>query len=424
MRFGLFYAVAMSFLQAAPFFLTKNNPNKIRPDALGLLFEHGDVKVWRSLKSRPEEFTDLYAANLHHLFIPKAELETYGDVEAYYPGELALIRLRQPEKVEAISGWLHRQGLACGTIVRLDGSLLQDPVAEPQPWVEVSQNLEAVSRWNDQVEASRIESSIRTLSTIHTRYARGTNASDVTAKIRALYEPFVGKRSDISIYFFQHQSVRQPSLIVKIKGQTKPDETIILGSHIDSIVGNGSATQRSPGADDNASGTATNLEVFRILMLNQVKLHRSLEIHGYAAEELGLIGSDEIAKRYKRENRKTIAMLQNDMNIFSSEGEDKIWFVTTSTSSAFTDMLVSLARRYQTIAVAKAPLFAGTSDHASWTRQGVHAAFPFENPSDFNPHIHTAEDTLDNADRFEQAAAFAKLNLSYIAHFAGIAESL
>jgi leucyl aminopeptidase len=70
---------------------------------------------------------------------------------------------------------------------------------------------------------------------------------------------FQGSRSDITVSLFKH-SWGQPSVIARIKGAgPNADEVVIIGAHEDST--NGGGSKRSPGADDDASGTSTVLEV-------------------------------------------------------------------------------------------------------------------------------------------------------------------
>jgi leucyl aminopeptidase len=67
--------------------------------------------------------------------------------------------------------------------------------------------------------------------------------------------------------------------------------------------------------DDDGSGTTTTLEVFRVLASSpSFKPQRPVEFHWYSAEELGLLGSQDIAAAYKKQGRTVYAMLQNDMD--------------------------------------------------------------------------------------------------------------
>ena len=79
----------------------------------------------------------------------------------------------------------------------------------------------------------------------------------------------------------------QPSVIARIRGNgANANELVILGAHEDSI--NGGANGRSPGADDDASGSATVLEVFRVLVQNGFRPRRTVEFHAYSGTPLFL----------------------------------------------------------------------------------------------------------------------------------------
>jgi hypothetical protein len=73
------------------------------------------------------------------------------------------------------------------------------------------------------------------------------------------------------------------------------DEYIIIGAHYDHLgVSNG---QIYNGADDNASGTATIIEMARILKSQQSNLKRSVIVAAFDAEEIGLWGSNYLSKK-------------------------------------------------------------------------------------------------------------------------------
>ena len=73
------------------------------------------------------------------------------------------------------------------------------------------------------------------------------------------------------------------------------DEYIIIGAHYDHLgVMN---DQIYNGADDNASGTATVIEMARILKSQQSNLKRSIIIAAFDAEEIGLWGSNYLSRQ-------------------------------------------------------------------------------------------------------------------------------
>jgi leucyl aminopeptidase len=263
---------------------------------------------------------------------------------------------------------------------------------------------------------------IQDLSTINTRFHSSTTGQQMPSILKAKYEELARGRDDVTVELFDHGGrTPQDSVVVRILGTSRPDEIVVLGSHIDSVNWSDGSSSRSPGADDNASGTSTNFEIFRVLMESGARPERTIEIHGYAAEEIGLVGSQDMAQKYKAAGKNVVTMVQHDMNLYKAPGApDKIWFVTNNTMDQFNSALGSLVDQYVGVQWGKKSLSGGDSDHTSWRRQGFATAFPFEDPSGYNRQIHTSRDSLETASAMTQAAAFAKLGLAYLAHYAGI----
>eukprot|EP01083_Nonionella_stella_P213937 771187_1 len=118
-------------------------------------------------------------------------------------------------------------------------------------------------------------------------------------------------RKDAKVELFEHSQWKQPSVIATLPGELS--ELVILGGHIDSIAP-GMPSGRAPGCDDDASGFATALEVFRVLLAADFRPKRTVQLIGYAAEEVGLRGSQIIASTYVAENRDVAAVWQAEMD--------------------------------------------------------------------------------------------------------------
>ncbi len=386
----------------------------------GVLFEHQGHRIKRLLGASPKDFARTYLIQLDAQHTAHTDLARYGQVLHHQEHSFAVMRLAD-EQVERLSAALHASGMACGALFKLTGEVIAPiVVAEATPIVPITTKIADLSAVVAQVSPERIKETVVELSGMETRRHDSDLGKTVADRLALLYQAHVAGRQDVTIETFDHgTATSQPSLVVRIQGRVKPEEIIILGSHIDSINHRDGRHSPAPGADDNASGTATNLEVFRVLMENNMTLERTLEIHGYAAEEIGLVGSQDMATKYKHAGTQVVAMVQHDMNLHNAANVDEIWFVSNNTNAAFNNQLAALVDQYVGVPWKKAPLYAGNSDHYSWTRQGFVAAFPFENPSEYNEWIHTRHDTIETAGRFTQAAAFAKLALAYIAHFGG-----
>ncbi|KIJ11085.1 hypothetical protein PAXINDRAFT_119169 [Paxillus involutus ATCC 200175] len=208
----------------------------------------------------------------------------------------------------------------------------------------------------------------------------------------------------LSLETFTH-SFPQPSVLARFEpasGRVSPNPTIatqriIIGAHQDS------ANYRfpllpAPGADDDGSGTVTILEAFRALVEAGFKPERPVEFHWYAAEEGGLLGRNDIATEYLQYRKEVGAMIQFDMTSYVPKD------ATPSHSSSLmstTNWTMALASEYSSSPVAGAKLFAGAgSDHMSWHRAGFPAIFATEGDpfTEFNPYIHTANDSTDLKD--------------------------
>jgi leucyl aminopeptidase len=390
-----------------------------KSDNLNVLYINDDVKVVADKNSNKSFFEDVYVVLTPNQEKFPKDLAIIGEVIDFKPNHIALVRLPQ-DSVEHVSGHLHHSGLACGVLTKLSGRPIHPEAATtPTPIIPVTTRDARVTSLANLATAANIEAVVTELSAMPTRHHGSETGRGVAEIMAQKYAALANGRQDVTISKYAHSGTGQDSLVVRIEGQDKAlsSEVIVLGSHIDSISWMGSA----PGADDNASGTATNLEIFRILMEQNIQLKRTLEIHGYAAEEIGLVGSAEIASDYRDRNINVVAMVQHDMNLWKASGaEDKIYFVTSNTENGFNGLLNSLAQHYSGLPTQSAALRGGSSDHASWTREGFAAAFPFENPSRYNNNIHTPNDTIANSGAFDQAAGFVKLGLGYIAHFGGI----
>ncbi len=423
MFIGIFLGLALSAsaLAAAPFTVVKRSELKNFKSAPQVLFLQDNYALLKQATAKSSDFEQLYVINIFGTENSKASLSKFGDVLHLQDKSFAVMRVSE-EQILALSSKLHHEGMACGVAFKLMGDTVSlAPIADPVPQIGVELKVPQMVQAVAAVESSKIKGTIEELSSIHTRYHSSATGKRVGELLTTLYQQHAQNRDDVTITTFDHGGATgQPSLHVRIQGQSKPNEIVVLGSHIDSVNWSGGSAQRAPGADDNASGTATNLEIFRILMEKGIRLERTLEIHGYAAEEIGLVGSQDMARKYKAAAKNVIAMMQIDMNLYSASATDKIWFVTNNTNSGLNTALSKLITSYLNVEQGQASLSGGDSDHTSWTRNGYAAAFPFENPSNYNHKIHTSGDTIENSGRFSQAAEFARLGLAYVMHFGGV----
>jgi len=224
-----------------------------------------------------------------------------------------------------------------------------------------------------------------------------TNNGLVSAQwVESQYLAYAANRPDITVRQFAHRFV-QPSVIATIPGSGLTDEVVIIGGHIDST-----SAGNAPGADDDASGSSSVLEAFRVLAESGFRPNRTLEFHGYAGEEGGLLGSQDIATEYQRLGVNVFAMVQFDMTCYSGRtGARNFGMTNDYTNVQLTTFVKRLVETYcsDIVGWAESTCGYGCSDHASFNRVGYPAAFPFEAPfGQHNPDIHTIRDTIDKCD--------------------------
>lgn len=275
----------------------------------------------------------------------------------------------------------------------------------------VAQNSK-ISEALQELKSDNIKQTVTWLSSYPTRYNK---ASTANVHVNDFYEKLkimtAQSAYPINVDLITHKNTPQKSIRVSIKGQTKPDEYVIFGAHLDSISGWG-GTGRAPGADDNASGSASLLEAMRVA-ISKEQPQRTLEFMWYAGEESGLLGSAEIAETYKVEKRNVIAVLQLDMTLFPGDGEFKITSISDFTSPWLRDYLKALNSTYLNIEILDDKCGYGCSDHASWNRRGFPALFPTE--AKFNSmfqYIHTDKDVISSVMSFEHSLIFSKIALA------------
>ena len=107
------------------------------------------------------------------------------------------------------------------------------------------------------------------------------------------------------------------------------DQYIVLGAHYDHLgVKDGKIYN---GADDNASGSASLIEIARALCAHRDELKRTVVIAAFDAEELGLYGSEALAKRMIDQDHLDVRLMMSvDMvGWYKAHNRLTLWGVAT-----------------------------------------------------------------------------------------------
>jgi leucyl aminopeptidase len=329
-------------------------------------------------------------------------------------------------QVNELSKFMHDNYHRCGGFVAHDSFmeanayLLQlDAVEnkEIQPFtINYSiDNPDMANHLLNQITVSNLSSTVNTMSAFHNRYYTEQTGVDASEWLKNHWQQIAESRNDIRVESFTH-SWAQSSVIVTIPGDEKADEIVVIGGHLDSINSSNGKGGRAPGADDNASGMAVLTETLRAIVASDFKPKRTIQIMGFAAEEVGLRGSKAIAQLYKSQGKNVVGMAQFDMTGRHGSSDDII-MMTDYTNNGQNQFLGQLIDTYlPTISYGFDQCGYGCSDHASWYQQGYAASMPFESRmADINRKIHTINDTEFDA---EHASKFASLAVVYLAELA------
>ena len=253
-----------------------------------------------------------------------------------------------------------------------------------------------------------------------TRYAFSKEGSKASTWIKKQFEEVSSTRNDIEVKTVTHPAKfkKQKSIIVTIPGSEEPGEIVIIGAHLDSISdldGEMSNTKPAPGADDDGSGMAVIMEALRVIVESGYVPKKTVQIMAFAAEEMGLVGSEDIASQYKADNKNVIGMLMFDA--VGNRGMIDFALTKDFSNSDHTDFVASLIKEY--LPACTYVFFTNgyyeASDHAAWNGYGYPSTLACE--SEKNPKYHTEQDVLENIDE-DSMSNFAKLAVAYLAELA------
>ncbi|MES2319623.1 MAG: M20/M25/M40 family metallo-hydrolase [Pseudomonadota bacterium] len=322
-----------------------------------------------------------------------------------------------------IAGTLHRRQRHCGGFMHhaSEAEARQALAADPLPPQAtrpsyVIANQTVVQPLLAQMEAAQIEQTAAGLAAFVNRYYSSPHGAEASHWLRARWAALAAAHPAITVRQFAHAGYAQQSVIATIAGSDKATEVLVLGAHLDSInIGSARESARAPGADDNASGVASLTEVLRVIAGSGYRPRRTIKLIAYAAEEVGLRGSQAIARDFRANKVDVVGVLQLDMSNYKGSARD-IYLISDYTDAGQNGFLAQLAATYlPDVQVGTDRCGYACSDHAAWTAQGYAASMPFEAMlTQDNPHIHSQNDTYANSgNQSMHALKFARLALAF-----------
>ncbi|MEO0104602.1 MAG: M20/M25/M40 family metallo-hydrolase [candidate division WOR-3 bacterium] len=241
------------------------------------------------------------------------------------------------------------------------------------------------------------------LQNFQTRYSLSESAFSCS---QFLYNKLVEYHVD-SVFFQNFQVGYSPNVIGIKKGTSQLDSIyVVLCAHYDAI-SNNPPYLFAPGADDNGSGTATLLEVIRIL--SNYNFEKTIRFIFFSGEEQGFLGSYyycSVAKYIHQDS--IISAINIDMIGYSLPARDSASVIgkpNNPNCQPLVDYFISCADTYTNLKCIRTIIDRPRSDHASFNRFGYIAIQIRENLNINNPYYHTTGDTI--------GAGFNDLNLVY-----------
>jgi hypothetical protein len=217
------------------------------------------------------------------------------------------------------------------------------------------------------------------------------------------------------------ENIAWPANVVAVLPGSDPvlrNEYIVFTAHLDGL---GQAKNAPPGpqsilngADDNASGVASMLEIARAFANGATRPKRSLIFAAVSGEELGLWGSDYLSTRLPVPHSSVVANINLDM-IGRAQGDTL--YVTGRDTSAVGRIADAAVRRNahgmrvldERAMDARYPgqSYDTRSDHANFRRRGIPAIAFFTGPhADYH-------ETTDDADKVNYEALRRVTQLAY-----------
>jgi Iap family predicted aminopeptidase len=244
----------------------------------------------------------------------------------------------------------------------------------------------------------------------------------------------------------------QVNVVATIEGRTHPEKIFVIGAHLDATADRDKdwtrqnwKTMEAPGADDNATGIASILELARIMSDEDLGFVNdfTIKLVAFGAEERGTEysydgnhhGSTHFANKLVDEKKETIGMVSMDMigfnldyNYASIVKQDNMKKKSVTLGEKFYqanhDFSIGLITN-------KSPFATGTySDHQSFSDAYIPAILIIENApwksNEFyrpNPYYHTSNDTFETVN-IELVKKITQLNLATMASYNGISTAV
>ena len=225
---------------------------------------------------------------------------------------------------------------------------------------------------------------------------------------------------------YDYEGNRYNNIVVTLEGESRQDESIVIGAHYDTVSG-------TPGADDNASAVAVLLELCRAL--KDYRPERTLRLIFFVLEEppafmTPAMGSYVYAMQARDRGENIVGMIGLEMVGYFNEAAGSQAFPVPGMHWLFPDrgnfigVVGNVPSRELTLAVAESmkagselpvehlvalPFIPGIglSDHGSFWKMGFRAVMVTDTAFYRNPNYHGEKDTIETL-RFDKMSQLVR----------------
>lgn len=233
--------------------------------------------------------------------------------------------------------------------------------------------------------------------TIATRFANTTGDADGIDLARDyIADRFAAAGFEVVLQDFVHSAFGTPvtsTNVIAVKtGTTYPDEILVVGAHYDSRAESPSVP--APGAEDNASGTASVIHLAE--QLANYKSERTIHFVAFGCEEYGLRGSRHYVAEALANDDDIVAALTMDM-VSAWVDDFGIWIESEEPYIDLVTVLEDNVDQWTTLPRTR-HLDSFGSDHVSFLEQGIPALLAIEEDWAAYADYHRSTDTFDKVD--------------------------
>lgn len=259
-----------------------------------------------------------------------------------------------------------------------------------------------ITNYISQINADSIKGILQSLQNMGTRFLLAPNHKEVAQWIADRFKFYGYSDTEVkldSFYLYVNNlgfqdSTWQYNVVCTLKGASAPDEQYVIGGHYDSFCWEHSMTV-APGVNDNGTAVAATLEIARIIKKENFHPEATIKFSLFAAEELGLYGSWDLAEKARNNGDDIRFVLNMDMISNNPENIQAIKIYRYRYCPWAGDLTADCFQRYTTLDafVPQADIPSSTDSYCYWAH-----AFPTTSLEEivFSPYWHQLSDTVGN----------------------------